>query len=86
MEGHSIVREGDDGDSFFVVLAGQAKVVVKGRTVAATLPGDHFGEISLLDGGPRTASVLVRDADDHADDRARRVPEGAQEIPRSRSR
>lgn len=58
MANHSIVREGDEGDSFFVVLAGQAKVTVKGRTVNRTLPGDHFGEISLLDGGPRTATVV----------------------------
>ncbi len=57
MEGHAIVKEGEDGESFFVVLVGQAKVVVKGRTVNRALPGDHFGEISLLDGGPRTASV-----------------------------
>ncbi len=57
MAGHSIVREGEDGDSFYVVLEGQAKVSVKGRTVNRTLPGDHFGEISLLDGGPRTATV-----------------------------
>ena len=58
MAGHSIVKEGEDGESFFVVLSGQAKVTVKGRTVNHILPGDHFGEISLLDGGPRTASVL----------------------------
>ena len=58
MAGHSIVRQGEDGDSFFVVLAGQAKVVANGRTVNRTLPGDHFGEISLLDGGPRSASVV----------------------------
>lgn len=58
MAGHSVVKEGDEGDSFFVVLSGQAKVTVKGRTVNRTLPGDHFGEISLLDGGPRTASVV----------------------------
>jgi CRP/FNR family transcriptional regulator, cyclic AMP receptor protein len=57
MAGHSIVREGEVGDSFFVVLEGQAKVTVKGRTVNRSLPGDHFGEISLLDGGPRTATV-----------------------------
>lgn len=59
MAGASVVREGDDGDSFFVVLSGQAKVTVKGRTVNRSLPGDHFGEISLLDGGPRTASVVT---------------------------
>ena len=58
MAGHSIVKEGDIGDSFFVVLLGQAKVTVKGRTVNRSLPGDHFGEISLLDGGPRTATVI----------------------------
>jgi CRP/FNR family cyclic AMP-dependent transcriptional regulator len=58
MAGHSVVKEGDEGDSFFILLSGQAKVTVKGRTVNRTLPGDHFGEISLLDGGPRTASVI----------------------------
>lgn len=57
MAGHSIVREGDEGDSFYVVLKGQAKVAVGKKTVATLLPGEHFGEISLLDGGPRTASV-----------------------------
>ena len=58
MAGHSIVREGDIGDSFFVVLHGQAKVSTGGRTVHRIIPGDHFGEISLLDGGPRTATVI----------------------------
>lgn len=58
MAGHSIVREGDIGDSFFVVLHGQAKVSTGGKTVHRIIPGDHFGEISLLDGGPRTATVI----------------------------
>jgi len=57
MAGHSIVREGEIGDTFYVVLHGQAKVTVKGRTIHRAVPGDHFGEISLLDGGPRTATV-----------------------------
>ena len=59
MEDHSVVREGDIGDSFFVALKGQAKVQVKGKTVHRILPGDHFGEISLLDGGERTATVVT---------------------------
>lgn len=58
LEGHSIVRQGDPGDSFFVVLAGEATVRVSGKVVHRLLPGDHFGEISLLDGGERTASVV----------------------------
>ena len=57
MAGATLVRQGEIGDSFYVVLTGQAKVVANGRTVNRLFPGDHFGEISLLDGGPRSASV-----------------------------
>ena len=59
MAGARLVKQGDIGDSFYVVLTGQAKVVVSGRTVNRLLPGEHFGEISLLDGKPRTASVVA---------------------------
>jgi CRP/FNR family cyclic AMP-dependent transcriptional regulator len=59
MSGASIVKQGALGDSFYVVLTGQAKVVANGRTVHRVLPGDHFGEISLLDGGERSASVVA---------------------------
>jgi len=55
--GQPIVREGEPGDSFYVVLHGQAKVSANGRTVYRAMPGDHFGEIALLDGGPRSATV-----------------------------
>ena len=58
MAGVSIVKQGVIGDSFYVVLTGQAKVVASGRTLNRLLPGNYFGEISLLDGGPRTASVV----------------------------
>jgi CRP/FNR family transcriptional regulator, cyclic AMP receptor protein len=57
MGDHSIVRQGDSGDSFYVVLAGHAKVTRNGRFVKRLIPGDYFGEIALLDGGPRTATV-----------------------------
>jgi CRP-like cAMP-binding protein len=60
MEGATIVREGDIGDTFYVVVEGEAKVTSKsGRVVNRLRPGDFFGEISLLDGGPRTASVVA---------------------------
>lgn len=60
MEGARVVREGDVGDTFYVILEGQAKVVSgSGRVVNRLRPGDFFGEISLLDGGPRTASVVA---------------------------
>ena len=57
MADHAIVREGDPGDAFYVILAGQAKVTTNGKLVNRVLPGDHIGEISLLDGDVRTATV-----------------------------
>ena len=60
MEGASVVKEGDLGDSFFVIVEGEAKVLSSsGRVVNHLYPGDFFGEISLLDGGSRTATVVA---------------------------
>lgn len=56
--GNPVVRQGAPGTAFFVILEGQAKVVIGSRTVSRLGPGDFFGEISLLDGDPRTASVV----------------------------
>jgi CRP-like cAMP-binding protein len=61
-DGATIVREGSVESAFFVILEGQARVVRKGRTVARLSRGDFFGEISLLDPGPRTASVVAGSA------------------------
>jgi CRP/FNR family transcriptional regulator, cyclic AMP receptor protein len=58
-EGATVIREGDPGDAFFVTIAGRARIVVGGKTIHRLIPGDHFGEISLLDGGPRSASVVT---------------------------
>jgi CRP/FNR family cyclic AMP-dependent transcriptional regulator len=57
--GDEVVAEGSGGSMFFVILDGQAKVVRGGRTVTHFSPGDFFGEISVLDGGPRSASVVA---------------------------
>lgn len=60
MEGATIVRAGDVGDTFYAILEGEARVVSPGGRVLNRLgPGDFFGEVSLLDGGPRTASVIA---------------------------
>jgi CRP-like cAMP-binding protein len=60
MEGARVVRHGDTGDSFYVILEGEARVEdPSGRAVNRLLPGEFFGEISLLDGGPRTATVVA---------------------------
>jgi CRP/FNR family cyclic AMP-dependent transcriptional regulator len=58
-EGSAVAKEGEQGDDFYVIASGQARVVRGGRTIAQLMPGDFFGEIALLDGGPRTASVVA---------------------------
>ena len=55
--GHAIVRQGDEGETMFVVLEGEARVIRRGRTVGKLLPGDVFGEVSVFDARPRTATV-----------------------------
>lgn len=58
-QGETIVESGQPGGTFYVILEGAAKVVRGRRTIDRMEPGDFFGEISLLDGGPRTASVIA---------------------------
>jgi CRP-like cAMP-binding protein len=58
-QGEVIVEEDQPGGSFYVILEGEVKVVRNARTISRMGPGEFFGEISLLDGGPRTASVIA---------------------------
>ena len=57
LAGHGILTEGMSGPEFFVILEGTASVHIDGDAVATLGPGDFFGEVAALDGGPRTASV-----------------------------
>jgi len=59
--GERIVRQGDAGESMFVVIEGSARVFVEPDTEVAIIDrGGCFGEMSLLTGDPRTASVSAR--------------------------
>jgi CRP-like cAMP-binding protein len=51
--------EGSGGAAFFFIESGEAKVTSKGAEIAKLGPGDHFGEIALIDGGPRSATVTA---------------------------
>ena len=58
--GTVIAREGEPGVGLFIILDGTAEVSIGGRKKATLGPGDFFGEIALLDGGPRTATVTAK--------------------------
>ena len=57
--GKTLVEQGDVGRECFVILEGNASVKRNGRKVATLGPGAYFGELSLLDKGPRTATVTA---------------------------
>jgi CRP/FNR family transcriptional regulator, cyclic AMP receptor protein len=57
--GERLVEEGMLGETLFVVIQGKGKVVRRGRRVGSVVPGVFFGELSTIDGGPRTATVVA---------------------------
>ncbi len=57
--GKVLCEEGASGGDFFIVLSGEAEVRRSGKKVDTMREGDFFGEISLIDNGPRTATVVA---------------------------
>jgi len=58
-EGRDVVVEGRGGIGLHLILDGKAVVKQRSRKVATLKRGDYFGEISLIDGGDRTATVTA---------------------------
>jgi hypothetical protein len=59
--GDDVIRQGEPGETFYVVESGRLATLVDGREVGALGAGDSFGEIALLQASPRTATVRAVD-------------------------
>jgi len=58
-EASVLARAGDPGHEFFLILDGRVRIEVSPRKRARLNPGEFFGEMSLLDGGPRSATAVA---------------------------
>jgi CRP-like cAMP-binding protein len=58
-EGAEVTTEGATGAGFFVIVEGNADVSVGGEHRTTLGPGDHFGEVALIDDGVRSASIMA---------------------------
>jgi CRP-like cAMP-binding protein len=57
--GHKIAVEGKEGVGFFVIESGEVSVSRGGEHIRKLGPGDYFGEMAVIDQGPRSASVVA---------------------------
>ena len=57
--GETVASEGESGVGFFVIESGSATVSQGGETIRTLGPGDYFGEVALIDKGPRSATVVA---------------------------
>jgi len=56
-EGQIIVTQGTPGQAFYLILDGGVEIIRDGRSLGTLGPGDFFGEMSLLDQAPRSATI-----------------------------
>lgn len=59
--GQIIVTQGTPGQAFYLILTGRVEIIRDGQSLGAFGPGDFFGEMSLLDQAPRSATIRALD-------------------------
>ena len=59
--GETVVMEGSGGAAFFLIDSGEATVSIRGAEQSTLQRGDYFGEIALIDEGPRAATITASD-------------------------
>ncbi len=57
--GRVLIRQGDPGREFMIIRSGRAEVIRNGKKIAEVGPGDFLGELAVLSGAPRNASVIA---------------------------
>ena len=62
--GETILRRGDPGEEFLLISDGEVEVIRADQEVARLGPGDFFGEVALISGEPRNATVVAKSAVD----------------------
>ncbi|CAG9088168.1 unnamed protein product [Plutella xylostella] len=62
LPGETVIRQGDEGDNFYIVDSGEVEVLVNGEPVTMISEGGSFGELALIYGTPRAATVRARTA------------------------
>ena len=60
--GDAVFKEGEAGDSLFLVVEGAVEVQKEGHYLTSVGPGGHFGEVAFMDGRPRSATVTTTEA------------------------
>jgi CRP-like cAMP-binding protein len=56
---HKVIREGQPGEEFWMVIEGELAVHRGGEEVARIGPGDYFGELAVIDSAPRDATIVA---------------------------
>jgi putative ABC transport system ATP-binding protein len=59
VRGETVIREGEPGEEFFLISDGEVEVIRAEHEVAHLGPGDFFGEVALISGEPRNATVVA---------------------------